>query len=47
VSGNTLGSIGLCTSANGAGLFARVKLPSPIGLAAGVLINVHYDVTMT
>jgi hypothetical protein len=28
-------------------LFARVKLPSQIGLAAGVLIHVHYDVTMT
>jgi hypothetical protein len=47
VSGNTVGSIGLCTNANGAGLFARVKLPSPIRLAAGVLIHVHYDVTMT
>ena len=47
VAGNTLGSIGLCTDANGGGLFARVKLPSTIGLESGVTVNVNYDVSMT
>lgn len=47
VSGNTLASVGLCTSTNGTGLFARVKLPSTIGLASGVTVNVNYDVTIT
>jgi hypothetical protein len=47
VSGNTLGSVGLCTGSNGSGLFARVKLPSTIGLASGVTINVNYDVTIS
>jgi hypothetical protein len=47
VSGNTLASIGLCTGSNGSGLFARVKLPSTIGLASGVTVNVNYDVTIS
>jgi len=47
VSGNTLASVGLCTGSNGSGLFARVKLPSTIGLASGVTVNVSYDVTIT
>jgi hypothetical protein len=47
VSGNTLASVGLCTGSNGSGLFARVKLPSTIGLASGVTVNVNYDVTIT
>jgi len=47
VSGNTLASVGLCTGSNGSGLFARVKLPSTIGLAAGVTVNVNYDVTIS
>ena len=47
VSGNTLASIGLCTGSTGSGLFARVKLPSTIGLASGVTINVSYDVTIS
>jgi hypothetical protein len=42
-----LASIGLCTGADGSGLFARVKLPSTIGLASGVTVNVNYDVTIT
>ena len=47
VSGNTLGSVGLCTGSDGSGLFARVKLPSTIGLAEGVTVNVNYDVTIS
>jgi hypothetical protein len=47
VSGNTLASVGLCTGSNGSGLFARVKLPSTIGLASGVTVNVNYDVTIS
>jgi len=47
VSGNTLASVGLCTGSTGSGLFARVKLPSTIGLASGVTVNVNYDVTIT
>ena len=47
VSGNTLGSVGLCVGNDGTGLFARVKLPSTIGLESGVTVNVNYDVSMT
>jgi hypothetical protein len=47
VSGNTLASVGLCVESNGSGLFARVKLPSTIGLASGVTVNVNYDVTIS
>jgi hypothetical protein len=47
VSGNTLGSVGLCVGSNGSGLFARVRLPSTIGLASGVTVNVNYDVTIS
>jgi len=47
VSGNTLGSVGLCVGNDGTGLFARVKLPSTIGLEEGVTVNVNYDVSMT
>jgi hypothetical protein len=47
ISGNTLASIGLCTGSNGSGLFARVKLPSTIGLASGVTVNIGYEVTIS
>jgi hypothetical protein len=47
VSGNNLNSIGLCVGNDGSGLFARVKLPSTIGLASGVTVNVNYDVVMS
>jgi hypothetical protein len=47
ISGNTLASIGLCTGSNGSGLFARVKLPSTIGLTSGVTVNIGYEVTIS
>jgi len=47
VSGNSIRSIALCTNDDGTGEFSRVKLPTTINLASGVIVNVQYDVIMS